>query len=202
MQYARMSTEVSWKLIFIAKMEKITNFDRWISDEWGPCNRTCGGGMRERLVVCAEESNGARHRVPDEACRGTRPKVHESCNTHDCPKWVTSDWSGVSKMRFFPLLLGSLSSAHSKLSLEKYFGVKGPPDNMRDWWDFFPPLYEMKRSSQQLLLMIFLFTASEEACQMGLECYERRFFIFSSWKCFLELLWWKTLHKEKKIQLK
>lgn len=73
---------------------------RWISDEWGPCNRTCGGGVRERLVVCAEESNGARHRVPNEACRGIRPKVHEICNTHDCPKWVTSEWSGVSRIRF------------------------------------------------------------------------------------------------------
>ena len=52
--------------------------------------------MRERLVVCAEESNGARHRVPDEACRNMRPKVQESCNTHECPKWVTSEWSGVS----------------------------------------------------------------------------------------------------------
>lgn len=72
-------------------------FDRWISDEWGPCNKTCGGGVRERLVVCAEESNGARHRVPNEACRGIRPKVHEICNTHDCPKWVASEWSGVSK---------------------------------------------------------------------------------------------------------
>ncbi|KAG5675419.1 hypothetical protein PVAND_005325 [Polypedilum vanderplanki] len=69
---------------------------KWISDEWGPCNKTCGGGIKERIVVCAEESNGARHRVPDEACRGIRPKTQESCNTHDCPKWVTSDWSGCS----------------------------------------------------------------------------------------------------------
>lgn len=50
--------------------------------------------------MCAEESNGARHRVPDEACRNMRPKVQESCNSHDCPKWVTSEWSGVSLGNF------------------------------------------------------------------------------------------------------
>lgn len=83
------------KIIIYLSTSKLISI-RWITDEWGPCNRTCGGGMRERLVVCAEESNGARHRVPDEACRNMRPKVQESCNLHECPKWVTSEWSGVS----------------------------------------------------------------------------------------------------------
>jgi hypothetical protein len=61
----------------------------------------CGGGIRERLVVCAEESNGARHRVPDDACSSNRPKVQESCNAHECPKWQTSEWSGVSETNYF-----------------------------------------------------------------------------------------------------
>lgn len=102
MQYTCVSTKVSFNVIFhsLYSSEPKKNFflfNRWISDEWGPCNRTCGGGARERIVVCAEESNGARHRVPDEACRGIRPKIQDSCNTHECPKWVASDWSGVSQ---------------------------------------------------------------------------------------------------------
>lgn len=48
--------------------------------------------------MCAEESNGARHRVPDDACSGLRPKVQESCNTHECPKWHAGEWSGVSRL--------------------------------------------------------------------------------------------------------
>lgn len=77
-------------------ISKTISIDRWISDEWGPCSKVCGGGVRERIVVCAEESNGARHRVPDEACSGTRPKVQEFCNSHECPRWQTTEWSGVS----------------------------------------------------------------------------------------------------------
>lgn len=68
---------------------------RWIADEWGQCNQLCGGGKRQRAVVCAEESGGNKNRVPDEACSGIPPRIEESCNTHECPKWVTSDWSGV-----------------------------------------------------------------------------------------------------------
>ena len=69
---------------------------KWIADEWSPCNKVCGTGTRDRLVVCAEESNGVKHRVPDEACRGLRPKIIENCNVHECPKWQMGTWSGVS----------------------------------------------------------------------------------------------------------
>lgn len=69
---------------------------KWIADEWSPCNKVCGTGTRDRLVVCAEESNGVKHRVPDEACRGLRPKIIENCNIHECPKWQMGTWSGVS----------------------------------------------------------------------------------------------------------
>lgn len=47
-------------------------------------------------MVCAEESNGVKNKVPDEACRGVIPKTAEACNVQECPKWATSEWSGVS----------------------------------------------------------------------------------------------------------
>lgn len=72
---------------------------RWIAAEWGPCSKSCGSGKRQRLVVCAEESGGSKNRVPDEACSGIPPRIEETCNDHECPKWTASEWSGV--CRFF-----------------------------------------------------------------------------------------------------
>lgn len=74
--------------------QQLSNF-RWIADEWGPCTKKCGGGKKLRIIVCAEESNGNRHRVPDEACRGIPPRIEEACNPNECPKWVPTEWSGV-----------------------------------------------------------------------------------------------------------
>lgn len=76
----------------------------------------CGVGVRERLVVCAEESNGARHRVPDDACSSMRPKVQESCNTHECPKWQVTEWSGVSQ--------SNLISIREKICLPTNLGAQ------------------------------------------------------------------------------
>ncbi|XP_049536816.1 ADAMTS-like protein 1 [Anopheles darlingi] len=69
---------------------------KWVTDDWRPCSKPCGGGIRERVVVCAEESNGSKNKVPDEACRGVRPKNQEACNVQECPKWVVGEWSGCS----------------------------------------------------------------------------------------------------------
>lgn len=91
-----MSTKVSIlseHMLVIASNE--FNINRWIADEWGPCTKKCGGGKKIRIIVCAEESNGNRHRVPDEACRGIPPRIEEGCNTNECPKWVPTEWSGV-----------------------------------------------------------------------------------------------------------
>lgn len=76
-------------------------FLRWVPDEWGACSKTCGGGKRARTIICAEESNGNRHRVPDEACKGIPSRVEEACNNQECSKWLPGEWSGVSKIAFF-----------------------------------------------------------------------------------------------------
>ncbi|EDS28372.1 papilin [Culex quinquefasciatus] len=69
---------------------------KWVTDDWRPCSKSCGGGIRDRVVVCAEESNGSKNKVPDEACRGVRPKSQEACNVQECPKWIVGEWSGCS----------------------------------------------------------------------------------------------------------
>ncbi|XP_055908760.1 protein madd-4-like isoform X4 [Eupeodes corollae] len=70
---------------------------KWIADdEWGPCSRLCGPGYRERMVVCAEETNGIRTRVPDIVCRSPKPPTQESCMVQECPKWEVEEWSGCS----------------------------------------------------------------------------------------------------------
>ncbi|XP_037039972.1 protein madd-4 isoform X3 [Bradysia coprophila] len=69
---------------------------KWIADEWSACTKTCGGGIMERTVICTEESNGIKNKVPDDVCRSTKPSNVEQCNVHDCPKWIIREWSGCS----------------------------------------------------------------------------------------------------------
>uniref|UniRef100_A0A1B0CNQ4 Alpha-carbonic anhydrase domain-containing protein n=2 Tax=Lutzomyia longipalpis TaxID=7200 RepID=A0A1B0CNQ4_LUTLO len=69
---------------------------KWVTDEWGVCSKTCGGGVRDRLVICVEESSGVKNKVADEMCHSPKPNTQEICNVHDCPNWVASDWSGCS----------------------------------------------------------------------------------------------------------
>ncbi|XP_031629322.1 protein madd-4 isoform X6 [Contarinia nasturtii] len=69
---------------------------KWITDEWSSCSKTCGRGTKERNVVCIEESNGLKNKLPDDACRDTsKPPTFEPCNIQFCPKWITREWSGA-----------------------------------------------------------------------------------------------------------
>ncbi|XP_068083512.1 protein madd-4 [Anabrus simplex] len=69
---------------------------RWVTDEWGPCSVSCGGGSRFRHVFCAEDDNGTRNKVQEHLCRGHKPHYQEPCNLMDCPSWNTGEWSGCS----------------------------------------------------------------------------------------------------------
>ncbi|KAH8286812.1 hypothetical protein KR044_003966, partial [Drosophila immigrans] len=69
---------------------------RWITDDWSTCSRLCGHGYRERMVVCAEETNGIKTRVADIMCRTPKPPTQETCIIEECPHWEVEDWTGCS----------------------------------------------------------------------------------------------------------
>ncbi|EDW49715.1 GM16142 [Drosophila sechellia] len=69
---------------------------RWIADDWSTCSRLCGHGYRERMVVCAEESNAIKTRVADIMCRTPKPLTQETCIIEECPHWEVEDWTGCS----------------------------------------------------------------------------------------------------------
>ncbi|KAH8298083.1 hypothetical protein KR018_006251 [Drosophila ironensis] len=69
---------------------------RWITDDWSTCSRLCGHGYRERMVVCAEESNAIKTRVADIMCRTPKPPTQETCIIEECPHWEVEDWTGCS----------------------------------------------------------------------------------------------------------
>ncbi|KAJ8397118.1 hypothetical protein AAFF_G00009720 [Aldrovandia affinis] len=55
----------------------------WHSSPWGQCSKSCGEGLRERLVYCPEYNR----------CNpAQRPNTTELCNQHPCSLWDTKDW--------------------------------------------------------------------------------------------------------------
>ncbi|XP_075215247.1 ADAMTS-like no long nerve cord [Lycorma delicatula] len=70
---------------------------KWITEEWGRCTVTCGGGTKLRHVFCSQEANGTRSKVPDHMCKGHKPRLLEPCNPLPCPPtWVAGEWSECS----------------------------------------------------------------------------------------------------------
>ncbi|XP_050432686.1 ADAMTS-like protein 1 isoform X2 [Adelges cooleyi] len=71
---------------------------KWVADDnWSPCSKTCGGGIRVRHVYCVEETNGTRTKVWHHMCHGHKPKTQEQCNNQPCySEWMTGEWSKCS----------------------------------------------------------------------------------------------------------
>ncbi|KAG7315026.1 hypothetical protein KOW79_021114 [Hemibagrus wyckioides] len=62
---------------------------QWITTNWGECSVSCGGGVRNRELHCAErDSNGGFTEFPIRRCRNLR-KPHtdlkQACNKAQCP---------------------------------------------------------------------------------------------------------------------
>ncbi|XP_024131885.1 A disintegrin and metalloproteinase with thrombospondin motifs 12 isoform X1 [Oryzias melastigma] len=59
----------------------------WSVSPWGPCSGSCGEGVRERLVFCAE---------PHHCSTTLRPNSTEPCSLEPCTHWETGDWEECS----------------------------------------------------------------------------------------------------------
>uniref|UniRef100_A0A3Q3K615 Peptidase M12B domain-containing protein n=1 Tax=Monopterus albus TaxID=43700 RepID=A0A3Q3K615_MONAL len=93
----------------------------WRSKQ-GVCSVTCGGGVANRVLYCAQETEGEEEVVEDSECSGfPKPAVVVSCNTHSCPaKWKvlrTSPCSVSCDLGVAQRLVSCVQYVHGKESM-------------------------------------------------------------------------------------
>lgn len=71
---------------------------QWVTESWGPCTQSCGGGRQMRLVYCTQGgTNGTKVRVSDHHCPRQKPAKERPCGTKECPIWFEGPWTPCSK---------------------------------------------------------------------------------------------------------
>ncbi|XP_078406351.1 A disintegrin and metalloproteinase with thrombospondin motifs 13 isoform X2 [Cetorhinus maximus] len=68
---------------------------QWEVHGFGPCNASCGGGVRKREVYCMKKERSVTQRLPPSACEiALRPVSTEICNADPCPvRWQSTSES-------------------------------------------------------------------------------------------------------------
>ncbi|XP_063874225.1 A disintegrin and metalloproteinase with thrombospondin motifs 7-like isoform X1 [Scylla paramamosain] len=69
---------------------------RWSFGSWSECTVECGGGSREREVVCEAVTNTTTSIVDASLCPRPRPSSLQPCNTEECGEWVAGNWGECS----------------------------------------------------------------------------------------------------------
>ncbi|PKK24325.1 ADAMTS-like 2 [Columba livia] len=71
---------------------------QWTVSDWGPCNTTCGRGVKKRIVLCLEIVNGKiKTRNPADCDVAKKPVEETTCFERPCFKWYTTPWSECTK---------------------------------------------------------------------------------------------------------
>ncbi|XP_036452499.1 LOW QUALITY PROTEIN: ADAMTS-like protein 1 [Colossoma macropomum] len=69
----------------------------WEYEGFTECSETCGGGMKEAVVICLNKQT--REATDESECVSTRrpPQLLKACNTDPCPpRWEVEAWSSCS----------------------------------------------------------------------------------------------------------
>ncbi|XP_041850705.1 A disintegrin and metalloproteinase with thrombospondin motifs 18 isoform X3 [Melanotaenia boesemani] len=71
----------------------------WVTGDWGPCSRSCGGGQQTRMLRCLRKVTYQREEVVAHSlCPVISPAQVQPCHTQACPpEWSTGSWSQCSK---------------------------------------------------------------------------------------------------------
>ena len=78
------------------------------------CSATCGGGHKQRQVVCQD-----REGVEDDRChQADRPGQEDSCNQEPCPAWNFGEWGKVTLKRKGNSFLHFLNSVTGRAMVE------------------------------------------------------------------------------------
>lgn len=58
---------------------------------------TCGGGVQTRTASCVDTRE---NKVDERYCKRAEKMTERQCNTQECPRWVTHEWTGVGTFYF------------------------------------------------------------------------------------------------------
>jgi len=86
-----MSQQGDWTIFHLSS-------DRWITEEWEHCTKTCGSlGYHIRTVRCVQfPHEGTNRSIHSKFCSGEKPEIRRACNRIPCPaQWRTGAWSEV-----------------------------------------------------------------------------------------------------------
>ncbi|XP_060604229.1 A disintegrin and metalloproteinase with thrombospondin motifs 18-like isoform X2 [Ruditapes philippinarum] len=72
---------------------------RWVTEDWRPCTKMCGGGKQKRRVRCRQKLSRTKDKkLKRKMCKHLqKPVTRQRCNEQECPPdWHAADWTKCS----------------------------------------------------------------------------------------------------------